>query len=177
MNHRCGCQSAQQCWDNCCCLSPAERLAWARAHGVDPPTVASPAPRTDLEDSVNTRRAASGNLSVEPAACHGAPGTTAVASCCSSRAASASASPTSSAGAASATSSERNDASGAVAALHSPPCRGVAENWQGVAVAVPVIPPAILIVAEPAPFVACGQPLLFSICFDPWVPPPRISAC
>lgn len=38
-DHACGCRSADQCWNNCCCLSPAERLAWARAHGVQPPQV------------------------------------------------------------------------------------------------------------------------------------------
>jgi hypothetical protein len=37
-DHACGCNSAAQCWDNCCCFSPAERLAWAREHGVRIPT-------------------------------------------------------------------------------------------------------------------------------------------
>jgi len=36
-NHHCGCNSAAQCWDNCCCFSPAERLAWAREHHVEIP--------------------------------------------------------------------------------------------------------------------------------------------
>jgi len=33
-DHACGCNSAAQCWDNCCCFSPAERLAWAQEHNV-----------------------------------------------------------------------------------------------------------------------------------------------
>lgn len=37
-HHRCGCQSAAQCWSNCCCFTPAERLAWAREHQVEIPT-------------------------------------------------------------------------------------------------------------------------------------------
>src|SRR5690606_13707137 len=33
----CGCQSAAECWLGCCCLTPKQRLAWARQHGVTPP--------------------------------------------------------------------------------------------------------------------------------------------
>ncbi len=35
--HACGCQSAAQCLDNCCCNTPAERLAWARKNAVKLP--------------------------------------------------------------------------------------------------------------------------------------------
>jgi hypothetical protein len=37
MNNPCGCSSAEQCWRSCCCTTLAERLAWAREHGVEPP--------------------------------------------------------------------------------------------------------------------------------------------
>lgn len=37
MDHRCGCASPEECWTNCCCMSPEERLAWAHEHGVQPP--------------------------------------------------------------------------------------------------------------------------------------------
>lgn len=33
----CGCQSAAQCWQNCCCHTDSEKVAWAQAHGVVPP--------------------------------------------------------------------------------------------------------------------------------------------
>jgi hypothetical protein len=36
-HHHCGCANADQCWERCCCFSQAEKLAWARAHGVAPP--------------------------------------------------------------------------------------------------------------------------------------------
>lgn len=35
MNSPCGCATADQCFTNCCCHSPAERLAWARARGCE----------------------------------------------------------------------------------------------------------------------------------------------
>lgn len=37
MDHRCGCASPEECWTNCCCMTPDERLAWAREHHVQPP--------------------------------------------------------------------------------------------------------------------------------------------
>jgi len=40
-HHACGCNSAAECWDNCCCFTPAERLAWAREHGVTIPAAAA----------------------------------------------------------------------------------------------------------------------------------------
>jgi hypothetical protein len=33
----CGCATADACWRGCCCTSPSQRLAWAKAHGVRPP--------------------------------------------------------------------------------------------------------------------------------------------
>ncbi len=33
-DHACGCNSAEQCWESCCCYTPAQRLAWVRRHGV-----------------------------------------------------------------------------------------------------------------------------------------------
>lgn len=36
-HHRCGCRNADECWQNCCCFSHDEKLAWARAHRVSPP--------------------------------------------------------------------------------------------------------------------------------------------
>lgn len=36
----CGCQTAEECWRHCCCNTPEQRLAWARAHGVTPPNYA-----------------------------------------------------------------------------------------------------------------------------------------
>lgn len=36
-NRPCGCQSAKQCWKKCCCFTNAQKLAWAKAHRVQPP--------------------------------------------------------------------------------------------------------------------------------------------
>jgi hypothetical protein len=39
-DHACGCASAAQCWAACCCMTPEERWAWARANNVEPPAYA-----------------------------------------------------------------------------------------------------------------------------------------
>lgn len=45
-DHPCGCRTAEQCWANCCCFTPEQRWAWARAHHVEPPAYAEkPAPK------------------------------------------------------------------------------------------------------------------------------------
>lgn len=36
-DHRCGCDSAEQCWQSCCCFTLGQRLAWARRNDVTPP--------------------------------------------------------------------------------------------------------------------------------------------
>ena len=41
MDSPCGCASAEQCFRACCCHSPAERLAWARRHGVEADVLAA----------------------------------------------------------------------------------------------------------------------------------------
>ncbi len=37
MNCSCGCRTAEQCWRHCCCHTMTQNLAWAKAHGVEPP--------------------------------------------------------------------------------------------------------------------------------------------
>ena len=39
MDKPCGCATAEQCFSNCCCNTPAELLAWAEAHQLDPATL------------------------------------------------------------------------------------------------------------------------------------------
>ncbi len=41
MDKPCGCASAEQCFTNCCCNTPAELLAWARARRVDSAVIAA----------------------------------------------------------------------------------------------------------------------------------------
>jgi hypothetical protein len=58
--HGCGCRSAEECWLGCCCLTPSQRLAWAKRRGVTPP--AELVELADLEASTtNTTSCCSGH--------------------------------------------------------------------------------------------------------------------
>jgi len=37
-DHPCGCRNALQCWTSCGCMSMAEKLNWAEARGITPPS-------------------------------------------------------------------------------------------------------------------------------------------
>lgn len=41
MDKPCGCATADQCFTSCCCNTPAETLAWAKAHAVEPAVLAA----------------------------------------------------------------------------------------------------------------------------------------
>jgi hypothetical protein len=41
MDKPCGCATAEQCFTKCCCNTPAETLAWAKAHAVEPAVLAA----------------------------------------------------------------------------------------------------------------------------------------
>ncbi len=45
MDKPCGCATAEQCFSNCCCNTPAELLAWAKANRVEPGVIAALADR------------------------------------------------------------------------------------------------------------------------------------
>lgn len=45
MDKPCGCATAEQCFSNCCCNTPTELLAWAKAHRVEPGLIAALARR------------------------------------------------------------------------------------------------------------------------------------
>lgn len=38
-DHACGCRTADDCRQQCCCFTRQQKLAWADRHGVDPATV------------------------------------------------------------------------------------------------------------------------------------------
>jgi len=58
MDKPCGCSTAEQCFASCCCNTPAELLAWAQAHGLEPATLAA------LE-----RRARAADADAAPSSC------------------------------------------------------------------------------------------------------------
>src|SRR2546426_11110740 len=56
-DHACGCGSAEQCWQHCCCFTVQERWAWARDHAIEPPAYAEqlPGQEAEAEDAIPVR--------------------------------------------------------------------------------------------------------------------------
>ena len=68
----CGCQTAEQFWTGCCCFSPEERWAWARANHIEPPAYAE---RPSVREAVVQLPVEKAEKPDEPSTC----------CCCSSR--------------------------------------------------------------------------------------------
>lgn len=54
MHSHCGCKSAAQCWKSCCCKTMSQKLAWAKDHGVQPPTFVVTAAAEETRTAVVT---------------------------------------------------------------------------------------------------------------------------
>lgn len=51
MDKPCGCATAEQCFTNCCCNTPSQTLAWAKARGLEPGLIAALERRASRADS------------------------------------------------------------------------------------------------------------------------------
>lgn len=83
MDKACGCDTAERCFTNCCCHTPAETLAWARARGIEASVIdaltrrvaaAAPAPQ-----AAGSCCAAKAKQQAEPSCCAAAEDPAAVA--------------------------------------------------------------------------------------------------
>ena len=157
-HHNCGCSSAEQCWTNCCCMSMKERLAWAKARGIQPP--ASVLALLKQDANVDKKE--------EPASCAGR-------CCCKaddkdcgpSEPAVASVEPT----------AQKTGGTGFVSLIEAQRCRGASTEW--------LVSGAVLVLVQivevrPDMAVSYLQPPAFAEAvsppFEPAVPPPRIHA-
>ena len=81
MDKPCGCDTAERCFTICCCHTPAETLAWAKAHGVEPALLVA------LQRRVNVHAAAGVSNAAMPTAkkpsCCSAAAPRAEPACCS----------------------------------------------------------------------------------------------
>ncbi|GBD37375.1 hypothetical protein HRbin36_02506 [bacterium HR36] len=84
MNRSCACRNAQDCWQHCCCFSPAERLAWARKHGLSVAQIV-PADWPNSQCSHACEHTGEGPEQL-PAKCCGSCSTKDTDSCCEARA-------------------------------------------------------------------------------------------
>lgn len=147
--HRCGCRTAEQCWQHCCCFSPAERRAWARAHGVEAEAAAAELMGADESSSAtpsNSSLAAHRTAPNHAGGCctaqdHGKP-----AGCCDhqhehqhDQAQNCGHDHRHDCGACDA---EPADAAGGVIGFHALGCRGISTFWVSCGAVAPLPPPA-----------------------------------
>jgi hypothetical protein len=187
MDKPCGCATAEQCFTSCCCHTPAESLAWARAHDVDAAVLASLERRVAASlpqatgccssaksasccDETSTPKSAAGTSCCSAAAATVAP----VAACCATAAHPAIAMPEEPA-------TSPDDHTPVAATLTSVvlramlACSGLAAEWFAASGALPpplvTLPAATTIVAS----IPLRHWLAVSVPASPDTPPPRVG--
>lgn len=179
MNHRCGCQSAEQCWRDCCCMTLEERLIWARENHVRPPDyVLADARVKGIEWAVNwpsdqnsqdSNRCVATRSAAEKSGCQKPSGECAcckpVASecpCCTCH------------GCTQAKPCERQSENG-ILLMSALKCHGAGDNWQGMAISLPPRPIFQFHFSDQLVGTVNFYAMHFSsVSFQPAVPPPRV---
>jgi hypothetical protein len=160
----CGCQTAEQCWTHCCCLTPEQHWEWAREHHVEPPPYAT---RPASQGWRTTPRRARAEAAAKPT-CAACAGEEAVAEpccgdCCRAAEPTRDAPPP-----------ERSFRwSLGVSSLR---CQGYARLWVGGGAVLPAPPrPAWSPGLVPVGWVIHTAPAAPRVCTPPPAPPPRHS--
>jgi hypothetical protein len=139
-DHACGCVDADECWRSCCCFTPAQKIAWAKAHGVTPPDCIVQAAKAMAEEC-----ACDGHNSHAPAHEQTASKTTcccdSAKSCCAMKPSCCAGKSTCCAGKAVSAKSKTTQVTGWVIAEQYRTCKGLPMMWVGVGAVLP--PPAI----------------------------------
>jgi hypothetical protein len=165
-NHPCGCQTAEQCWRNCCCFTPEERWAWAREHNVEPPAYAEKPVESSAEQGWNTvklrDRSEGESKRSAKSCCSTQPTRPACCQPCSDRPAKQPAS--------------QSGPIRWISVMAAWQCQGLPALWLSLAVALPIGPPAVW---SPDPSPASRVPLTnaraSNVSLNPPAPPPRPS--
>lgn len=159
MDCACGCGNADQCWTGCCCHTPAERLAWAREHGVTPPRALV----VMVDTRPQTAFAAEGASRVESKSCWAAKR-----SCCQSKPDCCHDSPVAS--------PRQPTEDFSILGLRALVCHGFGTNWLTAVIAVPLNVPGCVQPLAAESVVTWRRLQFSSRGFPPPVPPPRPAA-
>jgi hypothetical protein len=166
MDKPCGCATAEQCFTSCCCHTPAETLAWARARGMDPAVLDALARRAGvIDDATAQGGCCSAASDSAPSCCVAA---NAEPACCTAQAAAADAPQPASEPA---VASMRTVTLRALLA-----CGGIVAQWSAVAAAPPParLHPPLLLDRSVEPLVIWDESLLTQRP-APESPPPRAA--
>ncbi|MCE9552370.1 MAG: hypothetical protein K8T91_03210 [Planctomycetes bacterium] len=168
-HHHCGCDSAEQCWGACCCMTMPERLAWAKANGVQPPDWVLQSIPDHAEEGRRTEVTTQGNCCTDKIAEELS--TCKTHCCCRTKLNSADTKPD-----AESTNIQKRSARGWISLIQAQRCRGGATEW--------VASGAVLISTLPCEVRPDMTATFFELrvtavaeapLFEPAVPPPRES--
>jgi hypothetical protein len=162
MDKPCGCVTAEQCFTNCCCNTPAETLAWSAAHHVDPAVIAALQRRVAAPPE-KTVAASSCRSAKQQATCCSAPSEPA---CCSETAA----------GEETVSPDVEPVSSHTVVLKAMLACGGIVSQWLSVGGAPP--PPVVVAVVSVTPLVEAilpGDAVFSCVRAAPDAPPPRVA--
>jgi hypothetical protein len=178
-DHACGCRNAEDCWLHCCCHTPEERWAWARANHVEPPAYAE-RPASEGWNTVRLRDQAAEEESC-PACCHECAGQAIAAPtsekpCCASHHTGGSCCQPRPPGPAQDARPQPGTSVRWVVGMAALHCRGASTLWVSSGAVVPPPPtaawsPCLL----PLGWVSCREAALLAVAVPPAVPPPRKS--
>jgi hypothetical protein len=162
MDKPCGCATAEQCFSSCCCNTPAELLAWARAMKADPGVVAALVRRATTSAPAAERCCAAAQSECCAAAAE-SPMANSDDQCCSAQA-----SPI-------AVGDEPCDTPTHGVSLRAMrACKGLAAEWLSIGVALPPVAPAVVsCVADTPSRIACFDVSISGSRVAPDAPPPR----
>lgn len=168
MHGACGCRTAEQCWRSCCCKTPAERLAWAKANNVTPPdyVLAMAKPREASRSKCESTRESSAGC------CHREK-TSARTACCRGESLR---HPKQATCATLPVAASKGEQTQHVVLIDALKCRGLAISWSGGLIAVPFAPVAYEVSSEMTswlgPIQAISGP---ESVHSPTTPPPEAS--
>lgn len=149
MDSQCGCRTADQCWQSCCCHTPAERVAWARTHGVTLPECVLA--QVDGQSKQQSACDEHGDC----ASCG------AGASCCDTEEP--------------ASDLEHLKSGSSVVLIQALECQGIGTNWLAAAIAIPVVEFDLSVTIPAIEWTSTQPPHDYAaIPASPPVPPPRL---
>jgi hypothetical protein len=147
----CGCADAETCWRDCCCNTHAQKIAWAKEHGVTPPTY--------VFELAKAERATAKPCCQK----------TKVANCCKSKGRGACCKK-------SAAPKKKSSDGGWVTWIGRQKCRGFSPNWLMLSHSIPLVAKVTVPAPEgPKQTVPMADDSPMTIAHAPEAPPPRAS--
>lgn len=179
MDKACGCDTAERCFTNCCCHTPAETLAWAKARGIEASVIDSLMRRVAKTASAAPASCCSAKPSMpEPSCCSADNGDIDGAICSDYQSLAADTRATSPCDAVATEPEEPSDehqpASRVVILRAMLACGGIVAQWAATGISLPPPAPVELVLAEcyPQSLVVANE-IAGPLVTEPAVPPPR----